>query len=619
MDPDPLPVRLHEGEIINAVLSHTIICIIAETGSGKSTQVARILSEMGLTKFGMIGITQPRRLAAVSLANHVAEEMRHSKETVSYQTRFENNLADSTSIKFMTDGILLKEIEEDFLLSKYSAIILDEVHEQRANTEILITLLTRMVKARMALYNSKKCPSPITLILMSATIGVDGSQFDNYIASLGASLIRIPGRMFRVSTYYSKSDSDDFILHAFKMVKKIASNLPPGDILVFLPGRREITSLYEMLLEKKVSNLRTYMLFGNMTPNLQAQIFENTTQRKCIIATNIAETSITIASVKYVVDSGRVKVKCFDCKDGSFSYSTQWISRSSAIQRAGRAGRTSAGYVYRLYTRNTFYEKFLPAEVPEICRIRLEGVLLLMAKLGLRDLANFKFISEIPKALIQTSLSSLMELGLIDSENQISEAGLFVSKLPCDVYLGKIIHAACQKEGHPFMMAGLILVAILSDDKHMEKCQVSKLMADSEVISMLQPTLISSLEDNDNLLQCIKQLFRILDYKEAQISEGLSYFNDNTEKFAKKMIRLMATVFKNNICMRHKTKIYTYTRIFDGQEIALDKKSFLAPKRPRFLLFYTFYNHKGKLIGRLPTRISKKTITKSFQHPRKLT
>ena len=377
-----LPVFTVREQLLNVIRENSVIIVVGETGSGKTTQLTQYLLEEGYCDFGIVGCTQPRRVAAMSVAKRVSEEVTArvreknlpltDKEklggTVGYAIRFEDLTTDDTKIKYMTDGVLLRESLRDPDLNKYSAIIMDEAHERSLNTDVLFGVLRKVVSRR----------SDIKLIVTSATLSAD--VFSAFFG--GVPVFRIPGRTFHVETYFSKGVSEDYVLAAVKQVLQIHFNSGPGDILVFMTGQEDIEGTCTLLAEKMGQlgedspPLLVLPMYSQLPADLQAKIFEAAPKgvRKCIVSTNVAETSLTVDGIKYVIDSGYCKLKVFNPKIGMDALNMTPVSRANASQRSGRAGRTGPGFCFRLYTERQFREELMETSVPEIQRTNLGNV-----------------------------------------------------------------------------------------------------------------------------------------------------------------------------------------------------------------------------------------------------
>ncbi|KAG0143200.1 hypothetical protein CROQUDRAFT_49156 [Cronartium quercuum f. sp. fusiforme G11] len=527
-----LPIFAEENKIMEIIKRNTVIVICGETGSGKTTQIPQFLYESGYGNSnsdnpGMIGITQPRRVAAVSMAKRVEEEM-GLKEAgiISYQIRYDTNTKLSTRIKFMTDGILLRELSHDFLLNKYSVIIIDEAHERSINTDVLIGILSRIVKLRYQRWFENKLENkPLRLIIMSATLRVNDFIKNDKLFKIPPPLIEVKSRQFDVTIHFNKKTKFNYLLESFKKAAKIHSRLPKGGILIFLTGQIEIQNLCKKLenkfgklaIEKRkkmkeLSNLKfeskreknlavkeddkilnnsgleievedielgkdeheladdidkgneveedlealdtddeddgfddddevegidliedsdipMYILplYSLLPTEEQMKVFKDPPQdsRLVIVATNVAETSLTIPNIKYVVDSGRSKERYYDQQTGIQSYKIDWISKASAAQRSGRAGRTGPGHCYRLYSSNVFENYFEEFSKPEINKIPIDNIVLQMKSMNIDTVINFPFPTPPDRFSLKKAEISLSHLGALNFKNQNSQDYLF--------------------------------------------------------------------------------------------------------------------------------------------------------------------------------------------------
>nr|XP_046243910.1 probable ATP-dependent RNA helicase DHX37 [Scatophagus argus] len=484
-----LPVLAEEQIIMEAVRENPFVIICGETGSGKTTQVPQFLYEAGYASgSGVIGITEPRRVAAVSMSHRVAKEMNLSTRVVSYQIRYEGNVTNDTKIKFMTDGVLLKEIQKDFLLQRYTVIIIDEAHERSVYTDILIGLLSRIVPLR------NKKGMPLKLLIMSATLRVEDFTDNTKLFRTPPPVIKVDARQFPVTIHFNKrTPLDDYTGEIFHKTCKIHRMLPPGGILVFLTGQAEVHSLCRRLRkafpfrkgedeeadtseamrkfkkarqkkpvslpridldnysalpvdegdedreagirdeededsdleigddptdaeEKADPSIPLYVLplYSLLAPEQQAKVFRPPPPgtRLCVVATNVAETSLTIPGIKYVVDCGRVKKRFYDRVTGVSSFKVTWTSQASANQRAGRAGRTEPGHCYRLYSSAVFGDLSLFSEA-EITRRPVEDLVLQMKDINIDKVVNFPFPTSPSNEALVAAEQLLVSLGAL--------------------------------------------------------------------------------------------------------------------------------------------------------------------------------------------------------------
>ncbi|KTW28926.1 hypothetical protein T552_01554 [Pneumocystis carinii B80] len=431
-----LPAFAVREELLNVIRENRVTIVIGETGSGKTTQLTQFLHEDGYSNFGLIGCTQPRRVAAMSVAKRVSEEMMVKLGTVvGYAIRFEDCTSPNTVIKYMTDGVLLRESLVDPDLSKYSCIIMDEAHERSLNTDILLGLIKNILVRR----------KDLKLIVTSATLNAE--RFSRFFGN--APQFNIPGRTFPVDVLFSKSPCEDYVDSAVKQVLTIHLSHPLGDILVFMTGQEDIEITCQVIAERleQLDNppkLLILPIYSQMPVDLQAKIFERAENgaRKVIVATNIAETSLTLDGIMYVVDSGYCKLKVYNPRMGMDALQITPISQANSNQRSGRAGRTGAGIAYRLYTESAFQNELYVQTIPEIQRTNLANTILLLKSLGVKDLLNFDFMDPPPEDTIMSSLFDLWTLGAVDNIGNLTPLGQRMSSFPMDPPLSKLIIAS---------------------------------------------------------------------------------------------------------------------------------------------------------------------------------
>ncbi|KAL1410149.1 DEAH-box ATP-dependent RNA helicase prp22 [Vanrija albida] len=429
-----LPIYKLRDQLVKAVRENQILVVVGDTGSGKTTQMAQYLAEEGLLERGKLGCTQPRKVAAVSVAKRVSEEVgcRLGGE-VGYNVRFEDVTSPETRIKFMTDGMLLRELLIDPDASKYSVIMLDEAHERTIATDVLFGLMKKACKRR----------PDLKLICTSATL--DAEKFATYF--WGCPIFTIPGRTFPVEILYTKDPEPDYLEASLITILQIHLMEPPGDILLFLTGQEEIDTACEVLFERvkalgpQVPDLIILPVYAALPSEMQSKIFDPPPPgaRKCVIATNIAETSITIDGIYYVIDPGFSKQNAYDPKLGMDSLIVTPISQAQARQRSGRAGRTGPGKCYRLYTELAYRNEMLANPIPEIQRTNLASTILTLKAMGINDLINFDFMDPPPAATMLTALEQLYALGALDDEGLLTRVGRKMADFPLDPMLCKML------------------------------------------------------------------------------------------------------------------------------------------------------------------------------------
>lgn len=441
-----LPVYPFRDSLIEAIRKYQILIVEGETGSGKTTQIPQYLHEAGFTKDGKkIGCTQPRRVAAMSVSARVAQEMNVKLgNEVGYSIRFEDCTSDRTVIKYMTDGTLHREFLSEPDLASYSVMIIDEAHERTLHTDILFGLVKDITRFR----------PDLKLLISSATL--DAEKFSNFFDD--APIFRIPGRRFPVDIYYTKAPEADYVDASVVSVLQIHATQPLGDVLVFLTGQEEIETCVEMLQErtkkigKKLRELIILPVYANLPSDMQAKIFEPTPEgaRKVVLATNIAETSLTIDNIIYVIDPGFAKQNNFNSKTGMESLMVVPISKASANQRAGRAGRVAPGKCFRLYTAWAYKYELEDNTIPEIQRINLGNAVLTLKALGINDLIHFDFLDPPPHETLVLALEQLYALGALNHHGELTKAGRRMAEFPTDPMLAKMLLASekykCSEE-----------------------------------------------------------------------------------------------------------------------------------------------------------------------------
>ena len=669
-----LPIISQEHDIMYSINNSLVTIICGETGSGKSTQIPQFLYEKGYTKeIGKIAITQPRRVAARSLAFRLREEMNMTQGlTIGYQVRYENeNVGKNTEIKFVTDGILLKELENDSLLSEYSVIIIDEAHERTINSDLLIGFISQILKIRYIMWKRKmkynyskdnkkeeKSVLPLRLIIMSATLRV--SEFsENKIFSglLKPRIVEISSRQYPVHIYHSKKTENDYINEAFKYCCKIHSRLPEGNVIVFLTGKREILDLCKKLkdefsginniieneseiknkdndniieekknendnkndeikteekkeeekiveeIDKNENNIiqedkKNYSpvvvlpLYSSMEPDEQMKIYqEHKGKRMIVVSTNVAETSLTIPGVRYVIDSGRVKKRIYKSGLSFSTFKIEWISQASSNQRSGRAGRTCEGYCYRLYS-NGLYVKMDKFTEPQISTSPLSQVILTLKYMKVKNIYSFPFITKPKLFFIDKSLEHLVNVGAVDipdieninkinrimnmlkdNENiekdeisedleqrkdstTITEIGKLMAKFPVEPKLGKILIMA---NNFDLLEYAILIVAILSIENLIDFTSLN--MSKKEYKEILKE--LNAYNNLSDILTYMSLVILILKGKNKKININSKKITE-LKNLSNQLISLCKYNFKKNI-----KKISEITLPSNNQEILL--------------------------------------------------
>uniref|UniRef100_A0A8C5DK58 ATP-dependent RNA helicase DHX33 n=1 Tax=Gouania willdenowi TaxID=441366 RepID=A0A8C5DK58_GOUWI len=430
-------------EVFNYSLVSNIYCDPpGETGSGKTTQIPQYLYEAGIGRLGLIAVTQPRRVAAISLAGRVAEERRTQLgKLVGYTVRFEDVTSSETKLKFMTDGMLLREAIGDPMLLRYTVVVLDEAHERTVHTDVLFGVVKSAQRKRREMNKI-----PLKVIVMSATMDVD--LFSEYFNK--SPVLYLEGRQHPIHIYYTKHPQSDYLQAALVSIFQIHQEAPPShDILVFMTGQEEIEALARTCrdiakhLPDGCSPMVVIPLYASLPPAQQLRVFQPAPKgsRKVILSTNIAETSVTISGIKFVIDTGMVKAKRFNPDSGLEVLAVQRVSKAQAWQRSGRAGREDSGSCYRLYTEHEF-DNFLPMTVPEIQRCNLAAVMLQLMALGIPDVMNFDFMSKPSPEAVRSAVEHLELLGAVERKDGhvcLTALGKKMSSFPLEPRYAKTI------------------------------------------------------------------------------------------------------------------------------------------------------------------------------------
>ena len=461
---DALPISLRRDEIAKAITKHQVVVICGETGSGKTTQLPKICLELGRGCAGLIGHTQPRRIAARATATRIAQELKSELgRYVGYKIRFTDKVSPETYIKLMTDGILLAETQRDPLLRAYDTILIDEAHERSLNIDFLLGHLKQILPQR----------PDLKVIVTSATL--DAERFSKHFND--APVIEVSGRLYPIETRYHPFDEDkdrdlnDAIIDAVSEAHREG----PGDVLVFLPGEREIREAAETLRKHsfgksgfdKNAGLEILPLFARQTAQEQSRVFAPHQGRRVILATNVAETSLTVPGIRYVIDSGLARVKRYSHRNKVEQLQVEPISQASAQQRSGRCGRVSSGVCFRLYDEPDFIKR-PPDTEPEILRSSLAGVILRMKSLDLGDVEDFPFLEAPAPRMIADGYQLLSELGAVDEANQLTTVGKELAKLPLDPKIGRMIIAA---RDHGCLAEMLVIASAVSVQDPRERPQ----------------------------------------------------------------------------------------------------------------------------------------------------
>ncbi|KAF9077697.1 P-loop containing nucleoside triphosphate hydrolase protein [Rhodocollybia butyracea] len=642
-----LPVVAEEQPIMEAVLLNPVVVICGETGSGKTTQIPQFLYEAGFgspgsENPGMIGITQPRRVAAMSMASRVAQELSLTSSKVSYQIRYDATVSPTTSIKFMTDGVLLRELATDFLLTKYSVVIIDEAHERSMNTDILIGVLSRVLKLREELWKEgKEGAKPLRLIIMSATLRVSDFASNTTLFQTPPPVINVAARQHPVTVHFNRRTTSDYVTEAIKKTTKIHTRLPPGGVLIFLTGQNEIQGVCRKLegrfgkkaiedrkrtrgagsasrifgvddtsenpssarrvgaaqadiepedvdlgegqvddmafdvdanmeedpdaldsdeeealneelgidLDETETPMHVVPLYSLLPSDKQMRVFQPPPpgHRLVVVATNVAETSLTIPNIRYVVDCGRAKERRYDVTNGIQAFQIAWTSKASAAQRAGRAGRTGPGHCYRLYSSALYEHHFDPFSNPEILRMPIEGVVLQMKGMHIDAVINFPFPTPPDRISLQKAEKVLQYLGALNKEAQITELGKTMSLFPLSPRFSRMLVSGQQHKclpyvvaivsalsvGDPFLHEEALLSSADTEDVDGDAQEIKHLTSAAvrakEVLRLRRKQFFTSQHTHSSLGAFTSDIFRILSVVGAYeyAGAGLQFCNDH--------------------------------------------------------------------------------------------
>ncbi|AXK73497.1 ATP-dependent RNA helicase HrpA [Lysobacter sp. TY2-98] len=479
-----LPIAAEAERIVDLIREHPVVVIAGETGSGKTTQIPKLCIAAGRGVAGMIGCTQPRRIAARAVARRVAEELKVPMGgAVGYQVRFTDNVGEDTVVKFMTDGILLAEIQSDRWLSRYDTLLIDEAHERSLNIDFLLGYLKQLLQRR----------KDLKVIITSATI--DTARFAAHFQN--APVVSVEGRGYPVSVRYrpleGESDAtsrtrraplaDESSRDGARTVNEaivaacdeISSEDARGDVLIFLPGEREIRDAHQALERRKYRHTEVLPLYARLSARDQDRVFNPGPQRRIVLATNVAETSLTVPRIRYVVDPGLARVKRYSPRAKLDRLHIEPVSQASANQRMGRCGRVSEGTCYRLYAEADFQSRPEFTD-PEIRRAALAGVILRMLALGLGRIEDFPFLEPPDPRAIADGWQQLAELGAVDVDRKLTEIGRLMARMPVDVKLARMLVAA---NAHGVLRELLVIAAFLGIQDPRERPSDQRAAADN--------------------------------------------------------------------------------------------------------------------------------------------
>ncbi|XP_017268182.1 ATP-dependent RNA helicase DHX33 [Kryptolebias marmoratus] len=595
-----LPIYQAKPQLVYQLRQLNNAIVIGETGSGKTTQIPQYLYECGTGRQGIIAITQPRRVAAISLAGRVAEERRTQLgKLVGYTVRFEDVTSSETKLKFMTDGMLLREAIGDPLLLRYTVVVLDEAHERTVHTDVLFGVVKTAQRRRREINKV-----PLKVIVMSATMDVD--LFSEYFNK--SPVLYLEGRQHPIQIYYTKQPQPDYLQGALVSVFQIHQEAPPShDILVFMTGQEEIEALARTCrdiakhLPDGCGPMVVIPLYASLPPAQQLRVFHPAPKghRKVILATNIAETSVTISGIKYVIDTGMVKAKRFNPDSGLEVLAVQRVSKAQAWQRAGRAGREDSGFCYRLYTEQEF-DNFIPMTVPEIQRCNLASVMLQLMALGIPDVMNFDFMSKPSPEAVRAAVEQLELLGAVEKKEEqvlLTSLGKKMANFPLEPRYAKTIllspdYSCCEEI--------LSIVSLLSVDSVLYNPPARR-----DEVHAARRKFTSSEGDHMTLLSIYRAFKKVSGNKEwcrenfvnsrnmSLVKEVQAQLREICLKLNMKLESCGADTGKVRRCLAHGMFINTAELQPDGTYLALDThqtvaihpSSVLFQSKPAYVIF----------------------------------
>ncbi len=591
--PEQLPVVARREEIAAAIRDNQVVIVAGETGSGKTTQLGKICMQLGRGQDGMIGHTQPRRIAARTVAQRIAEELKQPLgQTVGYQVRFTDTSSNDTRIKLMTDGILLAEIQRDRLLRKYDTLILDEAHERSLNIDFLLGYLSQLLPKR----------PDLKLVITSATIDVE--SFASHFG--GAPIIEVSGRTYPVRVEYldEAEDIPDLNARIGGCIQDIQQRRhgDPGDVLVFLSGEREIRELALHLRRMQLPDLDILPLYARLSAAEQAKVFQGGRKRgiRAVLATNVAETSLSVPGIRYVIDPGYARISRYSPRSKMQRLPVESISQASADQRKGRCGRVSEGVCLRLYSESDFLARDEFTE-PEIRRTNLAAVILQMLRLQLGDIARFPFIDPPDSRQVRDGLALLAELGAVDERGQLSKLGRRMADFPVDPRFGRMLLAAADGE---CLRELLIIVSALSVQDPRERPTEKQQAADekhrrfqdqrSDFMGWLSlwdycEEQRQALSKNQWRRRCQKEFLsytRLLEWRDIHYQLTLACkqqgLKSNTEAATYEAVhKALMSGLLGNLARQHEGSVYVGAR---NRQLKIFPGSSQFKKRPRWLM-----------------------------------
>ncbi|NRA42728.1 MAG: ATP-dependent RNA helicase HrpA, partial [Pseudomonadales bacterium] len=598
--PEQLPISLHQAKIKSLIAEHQVVVIAGETGSGKTTQIPKIALELGLGRQGKIAHTQPRRVAATAVARRLAEELGVSLgSAVGYQIRFQDNSSDQSLVKLMTDGVLLAEIAHDRFLEQYDCIIIDEAHERSLNIDFLLGYLRQILPKR----------PDLKVIITSATIDTD--RFAQHF--FDAPVVQVEGRSFPVDIVYQLAeDATEQLVLADAVIQALTDiaseereqqRYQNGDVLVFLPGEGEIRELSKQLRHFDDNQLEVLPLYARLSAQEQQKILSANPHnhiRRVVLATNVAETSLTVPGIRYVIDSGLARVSRYSHRSKVQQLPVEKISQAAANQRAGRCGRVAAGVCYRLYSAADFDHRE-PFTQPEIQRTNLSQVILQMQSLRIGDVSDFPFLEPPDKRLVNDGFKQLFEIGALQQNRKITPLGRKLAKLPIDPALARIV---IQADKESCLAEILIIVAALAIQDPREYPQDKREQAqqkhsvykhpESDFLALLKLWQLTeeqrqALSKNQFKRWCSKHFLspqRLHEWRELHrqllgIIRDMQFTQNRQAADAMQIHRALLSGFITQLGFQHQPRVFLGTR---NREFRIFPSSYVGRKAPKWIM-----------------------------------
>ncbi|PNS21073.1 hypothetical protein CAC42_3410 [Sphaceloma murrayae] len=645
-----LPITKHKDTILYAIENRSVLIIVGQTGSGKTTQVPQFLDQAGWCSDGkLLAITQPRRVAATTVAARVAEEMRvQLGQEVGYSIRFEDVTSEKTRIKFLTDGLLLREALVDPLLSRYSVIMIDEAHERSLSSDILLGVLKKIKKRRADLriiISSATLQAEDFLRFFSQDLDSNVNDKDNNgehqsYQSPSGTILSVEGRMYPVDIEYLTSPAENYVERAVQAIFDIHTQEGDGDILVFLTGRDEIETCIEMIadrlpsLPKDQTSLYPLPLYAGLSSEQQMYVFEQTPEktRKVIVSTNIAEASVTIPGVIFVIDCGFVKLRAYNPSTGIETLTGRPVSKAAATQRAGRAGRVKPGKCFRLYTEDIF-KAMDDTTIPEIQRSNLAPVILQLKCLGIDNIARFPYLTAPPSSLVVRGLEMLYTLGALDEYARLSKPlGVRMAELAIEPMMAKVLLSApgfgCLSEiltiSAMTTLQGAIWVQHEGERKAMETCRWKFAVDEGDHLTLLnvyQAFVTVGKKDagwcRNNLLNfkslskavsVRNQLSRYLERFGINVEESLARKGrDGSEDKNEKIRRCLASGYFANAARMQPDG--SFKTVNGGTTLHAHPSSLMFNRKADWVIFHEIMETGDKIFIRDITKIEKSWLT----------